>query len=184
MESEETLVRRVQEGELEPFEQLLEQHSSPLRAFIAMKLPIPHLIDEIAHETFVFAHRHIDGFEAGTDFGKWLRAIAYNLIRKETLRYQRASRNQEKFLDHCLIESAGSDGLGPDSNVVVFLEECLEELPEEHRRLLERKYRLAESSREMSAAFGKSEAWVRTNLCRIRTALRECIERKLAATAT
>ena len=97
MENEETLVKNVQNGDLASFEKLIEAHSSHLRAFVAMKLPVPHLIDEIAHEAFVFAHRHIDDFEAGTDFGKWLRAIAFNLVRKETLRYQRVAKNQEKF---------------------------------------------------------------------------------------
>lgn len=171
----------MQNGDLASFEKLIEFHSSHLRAFVAMKLPVPHLIDEIAHEAFVFAHRHIHDFEAGTDFGKWLRAIAFNLVRKETLRYQRVAKNQEKFLDHCLIQSAGSEGVGPDSPVVAYLEECVEELPENQKSLLRRKYSLSESSREMAAALGKSEAWVRTTLCRIRTALRGCIEEKTAA---
>jgi len=66
--NEDELVVRVQKGDLSAFERLLDLHSSPLRAFVAMKLPIPHLIDEIAHETFVFSHRHIMDFKAGTDF--------------------------------------------------------------------------------------------------------------------
>ena len=181
MEDEETLVKSVQSGDLSSFEKLIDNHASHLRAFVAMKLPIPHLIDEIAHEAFVFAHRHIDEFEAGTDFGKWLRAIAFNLIRKETLRYQRVAKNHEKFLDHCLIQSAGRDSHGPASAVVVYLEECIEDLTDNQKQLLERKYSFSESSREMSEAFGKSEAWVRTTLCRVRTALRQCIEQKMEA---
>jgi RNA polymerase sigma-70 factor (ECF subfamily) len=180
LENEETLVINVQGGDLASFEKLIDLHASHLRAFVAMKLPVPHLIDEIAHETFVFAHRHISDFEAGTDFGKWLRAIAFNLIRKETLRYQRTAKNQEKFLDHCLIQGAANQGYGPESSVVVYLEECVKELPDSQKSLLERKYLLAESSREMAEKFGKSEAWVRTTLCRVRTALRSCIEQKMA----
>ena len=105
-ETETELVTRIQAGDLSAYEELLNNHSSRLRAFIAMKLPIPHLIDEIAHETFVFAHRHILDFEAGTDFGKWIRAIAYNLVRKETLRHKRLSNNREKFMEHYLLEQA------------------------------------------------------------------------------
>lgn len=178
-DDETRLVKRVQAGDLEAFGDLLDRHSSHLRAFVAMKLPVPHLIDEVAHETFVFAHRHIDDFEAGSDFGKWLRAIAFNLARKETLRHQRAAKNAEKYLDHCLIERAGSGGLSPDSPVAVYLEECLEQLPDRQRELLAHKYKLAESSREISEAFNQSEAWVRTTLCRIRSSLRSCIEAKM-----
>ena len=146
-----------------------------------MKLPVAHLIDEIAHETFVFAHRHIDDFKAGTDFGKWLRAIAFNLVRKETLRYQRISKNKEKFLEHFLVEQSSSGQWSPESPTVVFLEECLERLPDQQKELLEHKYKLSETSREMADAFNQSEAWVRTTLCRIRTGLRKCIEQKLSA---
>jgi len=179
VEDETILVKRVQNGELDAFEGLLESHGSQLRAFVAMKLPIPHLIDEISHEVFVFAYRHIMDFEAGTDFGKWLRAIAFNLIRKETLRHQRSNRNNEKFLEHCLMERATTRGFVPESPVIIFLEECLERLPEQQRKLLDHKYKLSETSREISAAFQQSEAWVRTTLCRVRNALRKCIEDKL-----
>lgn len=108
------LVVRVQRGDLAAFERLLELHSAHLRAFVAMKLPVPHLIDEIAHEAFVFAHRHIHDFKPGTDFGKWLRAIAFNLVRKETLRHQRLTRNREKFLEHHLAQEALKSGHSPD----------------------------------------------------------------------
>ena len=148
-----------------------------------MKLPISHLIDEIAHETFVFSHRHISDFKAGTDFGKWLRAIAFNLIRKETLRHQRLSKNREKFLEHHLVQESVRGDLAPDLPLVAVLEECLSKLPDQQRHLLERKYTLAESSREIASAVGQSEAWVRTTLCRVRTSLRHCIEHKINGAA-
>ena len=179
--TETELVKRVQKGDLEAYEELLDLHSSHLRAFVAMKLPIPHLIDEIAHEAFVFAHRHIMDFEAGTDFGKWLRAIAFNLVRKETLKHQRLSKNREKFLEHSLVQQAGNSDFAPESPTVVFLEECLQKLPEKQRELLKHKYTLSESSREIAEAFNQSEAWVRTTLCRVRTSLRQCIENKIDA---
>ena len=49
----------------------------------------------------------------------------------------------------------------------------------QQRKLLEHKYTLAESSREIADAFGQSDTWVRTTLCRVRTALRQCIENKI-----
>lgn len=172
-------MKSVQKGDLEAFERLLELHSTHLRAFVAMKLPVPHLIDEIAHETFVFSYRHIMDFKAGTDFGKWLRAIAFNLIRRETLRHQRLSKNRDKFLEHHLVQQAGRGDFSPEGQVIIFLEECLSRLPEQQRKLLDHKYGRSESSREIADAFGQSESWVRTSLCRVRTALRQCIENKI-----
>lgn len=177
-EREDQLVRAVQAGDLEEFEELIHRHSSRLRAFVAMRLPISHLIDEIAHETFVFAYHHIDDFEAGTDFGKWLRAIAYNLVRKETLRHQRVSKHQKRYLEHCLVQSSTKSQIKPDDPVAVYLEECVDSLPDGQRTLLRLKYRLSQSTREMSQALDQSESWVRTTLCRVRATLRECVESK------
>jgi RNA polymerase sigma-70 factor (ECF subfamily) len=178
-DDETALISSVQTGSLEAFEALLALHSPRLRAFVAMKLPIPHLIDEISHEAFVFAYRHISEFEVGTDFGKWLRAIAYNLVRKETLRHHRFSKNQDKLLEHHLMESAAGSEVNLESPLIEYLEDCLATLPSEQRRLLEHKYSRSESSRDMAMTFGQSETWVRTNLCRVRTALRRCIEAKV-----
>lgn len=174
--AEDELIREVQAGNLAAFEQLIQAHSSRLRAFVSMRLPVSHLIDEIAHEAFVFAYRHLNEFTPGSNFGAWLRAIANNLVRAEVLRYSRSAKNQENYLEHCLVESAQGQGLKPESALVVYLEECLGGLPDGQRELLQRRYELTESTRDMAAAMGQSEAWVRTTLCRVRRALRACVE--------
>ena len=87
--TEAALIRAVQAGDAAAFEPLVDTHLDSLRAFIALKLPLAHLVDELAHETFVFAFRNLAGFTAGTSFRAWLRAIAANLIRAELQRYAR-----------------------------------------------------------------------------------------------
>ncbi len=176
--AEDELIREVQNGNLAAFEQLIHLHSSRLRAFVSMRLPVSHLIDEIAHEAFVFAYRHLDDFTLGSNFGAWLRAIANNLVRAEVLRYSRSVKNQANYLEHCLVESDTGEGLAPESPIVLYLEECLGDLPDGQRELLQRRYRLTESTRDMAEAMGQSEAWVRTTLCRVRRALRTCVEGK------
>ncbi len=180
--AEDELIREVQAGNLAAFEQLINLHSSRLRAFVSMRLPVSHLIDEIAHEAFVFAYRHLDEFTPGSNFGAWLRAIANNLVRAEIQRYSRSVKNQENYLEHCLVEAAEGEGLKPESSMVVYLEECLGDLPEGQRELLQRRYRFSESTRDMAKAMGQSEAWVRTTLHRVRQALRDCVENKAAGT--
>jgi RNA polymerase sigma-70 factor (ECF subfamily) len=179
--AEDALIREVQAGNLAAFEQLINLHSSRLRAFVSMRLPVSHLIDEIAHEAFVFAYRHLDEYTPGSNFGAWLRAIANNLVRAEVLRYSRSVKNQENYLEHCLVEASEGQGAKPESPMVIYLEECLEDLPEGQQELLQRRYRLSESTRDMAAAMGQSEAWVRTTLCRVRQALKTCVENKESA---
>ncbi len=182
-DSETSLIREVREGRLQSYELLIRLHATRLKAFVSMRLPVAHLVDEITHETFVFAYRHLEDFELGTEFGKWLRAIAFNLVRKEVLRFSRSEKNQENYLQHCLVERAATagDGWHPEAPAAVFLEECLEKLPEDHRKLLGDRYRWSRSTRELAEISGRSEAWVRTTLCRLRTALRQCVEGKINA---
>ena len=52
---EQSLIQQVQEGRLEAYASLMDLHVRRLRAVIALNAPVPHLVDEIAHETFVFA---------------------------------------------------------------------------------------------------------------------------------
>jgi hypothetical protein len=53
------LLRRVQVGDIEAFTPLVRRHLPLVRAFVALRLPVPNLADEITHETFVFAFVHI-----------------------------------------------------------------------------------------------------------------------------
>ena len=85
--------------------------------------------------------------------------------------------------EHCLVErsSAAGDVWRPESPVVAFLEECVQALPENQRDLLGERYRWSRSTRELAERCGRSEAWVRTNLCRLRSALRACVQGKINA---
>ena len=64
--NEDNLIEKVKKGQVEAFGELMELHMRRIRAFIALNAPVPHLIDEVAHESFVFAYRHIEDFETGT----------------------------------------------------------------------------------------------------------------------
>lgn len=52
IKTEAELVPGVKDGDLSDFDELAHLHGSRLRAFVAIKLPIPDPIDEIAHEAF------------------------------------------------------------------------------------------------------------------------------------
>jgi DNA-directed RNA polymerase specialized sigma24 family protein len=97
-------VRAVQAGNVNASASLVDGHLDYLRAFIALKLPVAHLVNEIAHESFVFSYRNIHTFTAGTSFRAWLRAIAGNLVRAELQRYAREQANQLTYAKHRLLE--------------------------------------------------------------------------------
>lgn len=183
--AEETaLVRRVQGGDLDAFAPLVEQYLPHLRAFIALKAPAAHLVDELAHETFVFAFRHMGEFVAGTSLAKWLRAIAWNLLRAELKRAGREQARHTRYALEFRLEQSGTEDEAAASREVGFLQECLGELPDTLRELVMIKYREDPSGDEMARRLKRSTAWVWTSLFRVRQQLRDCIQRKQKATSS
>jgi RNA polymerase sigma-70 factor, ECF subfamily len=176
---EEKLIRKVQEGDLQAFEPLVDLHLPHVRAFIALRAPAAHLVDELAHETFVYAFRHIQEFAPGTSFASWLRAIAWNLLRAEILRFSREQANHTRYAQVRLLDLAKSDHDPSSSRETEFLEECLGQLPKTMRELLTLKYHREESSEEIARQLKRSTAWVWTTLFRVRQQLKSCLEGKL-----
>lgn len=173
------LVAAVQAGDLQAYEPLVGGHLDAIHAFVALKLPVPHLVDEITHETFVFAFPSIAKFTPDTSFRAWLRAIAANKVRAEIERYYREERNRLAYTERRAIEDALQTTASPDSREVEALNDCLKDVPEKLRTLLNLKYHDESSSEEIASSLERSVAWVRTTLCRVRQQLRECIERKV-----
>ena len=174
------LVGAVQGGNVQAFEPLVERHLDHLHAFVSLKLPVPHLADEITHETFVFAFHHIAAFTPGTSFRAWLRAVAANKVRAEIERYCREERNRLAYSEQQALEMALQETSSPkDSRELEALNDCLKQVPENLRTLLNLKYHEENSSAEIARHLARSHAWVRTTLCRVRQQLRDCVERKL-----
>lgn len=172
------LIARVQAGDTAAFGLLLDRHLPAVRAFVALKLPVAHLVDEIAHEAFVFAFRHIGEFTVGTSFRAWLRAIAWQLTRAEIQRFAREEQNQSRYAQARLAELAAQADRAASTREAEHLEECLARLPENLRRLLALKYTEGRTSEEIAHAFARTLEWVRVTLFRVRQQLRACIENK------
>lgn len=175
---EDALIRRVQQGDLAAFEPLVDRYLPLVRAFLALRTPAAHLVDELAHETFVHAFRHMAEFRAGTALGAWLRAIAGNLMRAEILRFSREQTQQTRYAQARRLDLAQQETDPSQSQEAEFLSQCLEALPDGLRRLVTLKYHEDMSSEEIAGRLQRSTAWVWTSLFRVRQQLRDCIQRK------
>jgi RNA polymerase sigma-70 factor (ECF subfamily) len=170
------LVLAVRNGETAAFEVLLDRHLQGVRMVVAIRAPAAHLVDEITHETFVFAFQHLNEFTPGTSFQAWVRAIAYNLLRSELQRFAREQHQQSRYLEAklCEIELARPDDVV--AREADRLESCLRRLPASWRELVELKYRQDLSTEQIAQRLERGLAWVRTTLFRVRQQLRQCIE--------
>jgi RNA polymerase sigma-70 factor (ECF subfamily) len=177
------LIRAAQAMDAAAFEALVERHMDGVRAFIALRLPVAHVVDELTHETFVFAFRQMAHFTAGTSFRTWLRAIAANLIRAELQRYRRQRENEANYAQHCLLQAELEQAERMPPCELEYLKECMERLPTEMRELLDLKYRRDISCADIAMLLRRTETWVWQNLHRMRQQLRQCIEGKLTGGA-
>ena len=178
------LLDRIRAGNLDAFDPIVRRHISAIRAFVAMKLPVPHLADEITHETFVFAFRNLEGLELRGTMRAWLRAIAWNLVRKELLRFAREQQNLSRLERAQIMDlaTATADGVN-DSDEAALLEECLTILAPTARKLVEERYQRGLTNEELAEVMGRTAEWVRVTLFRVRKQLKECIEAKSGGTA-
>ena len=181
---EQSLIQEVQEGRLDSFGSLMDLHVRRLRAVIALNAPVPHLVDEIAHETFVFAYNNIQKFERGTSFFAWIKSIAWNLLRAEVQRFSREQANQLKYAEKRVVEAFPQKDKEKAPRELEGLEKCLERVPPKLKQLLEMRYRLSFSTQEIADKVDQSAAWVRTTLCRLRRQIRDCVNDKLATEKT
>ena len=177
---EDALIRAAQADDHDAFAALLDAHLPHVRTFLALKAPVPQLVDELAHDTFVFAFQHLDEFKPGTSFRAWARAIAWNLLRAEVQRFAREQVNQEKFTAWQLAEWETSAAEATPSAEAEHLQTCLDQLDGPLRELLTLKYRDDHSTDAIAAKLKRSLVWVRVSLFRVRQQLRECIEAKSA----
>lgn len=176
---EDALVRAAQTNDHDAFAALLDVHLPHVRTFLALKAPVPQLVDELAHDTFVFAFRHLDEFKPGTSFRAWVRAIAWNLLRAEVQRFAREQVNREKFTAWQLAEWETTSTETTPSAEAEHLQHRLDQLDGPLRELITLKYHADHSTGTIAAKLKRSLVWVRVSLFRVRQQLRECIEAKL-----
>ncbi len=178
--ADEPLIRAAQAGDHDAFAALLDAHLPHVRTFLALKAPVPQLVDELAHDTFVFAFRHLQEFQPGTSFRAWVRAIAWNLLRAEVQRYAREQVQQEKFAAWQMTEWETNSAEVAPSAEADHLYDCLAQLDGPLRELVTLKYRDDHSTETIAAKLKRSLVWVRVSLFRVRRQLRECIEARLS----
>jgi RNA polymerase sigma-70 factor, ECF subfamily len=175
---EDALILLVKGGDVDAFEPLVDRYLPNIRAFLALRAPAVHLVDELAHETFVYAFRNIGDFTPGTSLLHWLRAIAGNLLRAETQRFSREQANQLRFAEAQRLAPIG-ESLPGESDEAELLRQCVEELPGTMRTLISLKYRQDRSSEQIAQELERSMSWVWTMLFRVRQQLKACLQRKL-----
>lgn len=76
--TDEEIVKQVQQGEVEPFELLVQRYQEKLLRYGRKFLNNNQDIEEIVQEVFIKAYVNIKGFDCSRKFSSWIYRIAHN----------------------------------------------------------------------------------------------------------
>jgi len=165
------------ESRQEEFLRLFSSHSQRIYEFILMLAIRRADADEIFQETSLVLWNKFDSYESTGNFYAWACKIAYLKI----LALRRANRRLHLFSEEVLSvladkALASADELGLRRQA---LDECLERLNTKDRELIEQRYYHRYTPGEIAATKSRSVYSVYRALCRIHTALFECVQSRL-----
>ena len=162
------------------FVELYLRHQRSIYAFIVRLVQNYDESEDLLQKTGLILWRKFDQFEPGTDFMAWARQIA----KYEVQDYLKAKRRSKVCFSsntvEMLAEDADQDSLKADLRHEA-LSKCLGELRTADRDLVARCYASGASIRGVAESLGRSIDGAYQSLRRIRQALLQCIERRLAA---
>jgi RNA polymerase sigma-70 factor, ECF subfamily len=150
-----------------------------LFAFILTLLPDVNGAGDVLQETHIEMWRKRGQFAEGTHFIGW----ACQIARYKVFEHRRAMGREKLVFDEELVfrlaKDAGQHAEQTPERMGI-LEACLAKLSARQRALIGERYGLGHSVKQIAERLGRSAGALAVALFRIRQALLECIERKVA----
>src|SRR5260221_407593 len=171
---------KVQAGDLEAFEQLVERYQSMVYGLSLSILRAPEDAEEAAQDTFIKLFRAKDRYDVGRDLEPWLLRIAGNTCR-DMLRRRRAaslpslSRVDDEATQLVADPQTSPSQQGGGGERLVRTE--LGGLSEKVRLPLELKYMRGLTNQQIAAALGISISNVKVQVARAKDIMQSRLER-------
>lgn len=173
-ESDRTLVEAVKRGDPAAFETLYNTYVRRIHNFSMGKLGSVAEAEDLTQEVFEAVFRCLDRFEGKSDLIVWIYGITRNLLNN---RLRRRAGMRFVSLEDVPPESTPID-LGPERKTLAReslrrVENVIEGLPRDQRRILELRHSGRMSIRAIAQTMHRSEDAVKSSLYRTRRALAE-----------
>ncbi len=168
---------RVPDIDSQEILELFLKEDTAIKAYVHAAIPRKHEAEDVQQEIWKTVCEKIGTFDRSRPFRPWLMGIA----RLEVLKWrQRHARNREYPTEQVLtLLETDLDALHDEIDErKQHLSECLKQLPDSQRGLLQRKYVENWAYQQMADHFRKSLASLQMQMTRIRRALRKCMDQK------
>ena len=119
--------------------------------------------------------RHVKLFETEEKFWSWLTVLARSALADESRKRRRYFAFLDRFTRQQETGPSAMDNGEADGQLRALLESKLTALPEEERQLVERKYILRQSVREIAGGQQTTEKAVESRLSRVRRKLKDAV---------
>lgn len=174
--SEETLIRRAQQGDTAAFEVLVNQHAPYVYNLALRTLRDPHEAEDLAQETFIRAWRLLPGFRLQARFTSWLYRIVVNLCynRLPGLKAELAALDPAEASD-LSDERPSLEASLVTAETQARIQAALADLPESYRLLLTLRHLQGMSYAEIAETMAMPLGTVKTGIFRGRAILRETL---------
>jgi RNA polymerase sigma-70 factor (ECF subfamily) len=135
-----------------------------------------HDAEDVLQDTATVLWRRFDEYQEGTHFDRW----ACKVARLQTLGFHQKSRRSVCLLDQQTLEALAADADRMHGSFVAMhetLDDCLDRLGEEERKLLEERFLSGRTNAEIGRLLEKSESTISRALTRVYNTLLACIQR-------
>nr|WP_297284491.1 sigma-70 family RNA polymerase sigma factor [uncultured Agathobaculum sp.] len=180
---EKHILARAKRGELDAFEELVRRYEKRVYAVALRSSGSPEDAADIVQEVFLRAWRSIESFRGDSGFSTWLFRITMNLC-VDFARHKQAQPQTQSIVDEEENERQVPDTAPtPEEHLENRelgreLAAALEEISEEHRRIVLLRDVSGMSYTEIADVLEISEGTVKSRLSRARIALRKVLLRR------
>ncbi len=181
--STDDIVAEIRNGEVEAYRQIVARYQGEVLKIVNAMLIDYDAREDVVQQVFVRAFQALDQYEIGRGFGKWIKAIARNMVREELRKRYRYKGRMEAYAKTVVdrMDAAEADDLGAREATWMrrkALNECLDSLETAASKAVRLHYLERKKTEEIATAVGKSAGAIRTLLYRARGHLRQCMEAK------
>jgi len=171
-DDEQALLRRVRDGDVRAFDQLVDRHQGAVRGFLRRATGRADLADDVAQEAFVAAFGGLGRFRGQSTFRTYVCGIAYRIWRRQDRSWRRMLRREALYEDQRMIERPSA----MDMDLYLSLRQAMSQLAPEQRAAVALCLGAEFSHAEAAQVLGLPVGTVKSHVSRGRQKLRGLLD--------